>query len=201
KITEEVCFDATCRAEKIAAHRAASATAAPKPAATQSPTPTTSPTAKPRPTRSAEKPAPAAPPRAVQERIHAIHRQAAAAEIRADAQMVQVYAALALLTELGRLFLGSQKDDPLEKRGIRRSLGTDGYRSALIPQLYALPPAELVELTAELAALVAFRENGPHTGNGYLTGVHATLRVLSVDLSKHFVVDADFLSLHTKSGI
>jgi PRTRC genetic system ParB family protein len=141
-------------------------------------------------------------PTRVRERIHEIQRRAAAVEIARNAKMVQVYAILALVTEL-RLHHGDKDEgNPLTQRGITSCLGREG-RGMAIAQLYALEEAVLQQITAELAGRIAeFNPSGTSfIDPAYLGGAQASLRVLNVDLAQHFTLDAAFLSLHTKSGM
>jgi PRTRC genetic system ParB family protein len=203
-VTEDVCFDLTCRDGKIAAHRASSARpglASPRGPHQNESTgsrPTTQPLRQPTPhgKRSAQPDA----SRAVQEKIRAIHRAAAGAEVQDNPKMIQVYAALALLKELGWLERAARQDDPLTKRGIQRPLMN--ARASLLETLYGLDEKTLGDLMAELASRVASAEDSPRLPEEtYLPGSRATLRLLAVDLARHFVLGKDFLSVHTKAGI
>jgi ParB family transcriptional regulator, chromosome partitioning protein len=142
----------------------------------------------------------AAPPRRVQDAIDDIHRRAAATEVAANPKMAQVYAVLALLLELGALN-DDTEDDPIAQLGIKREVRGE-TRVHLIKALYALDTKVLLKLTADLAARVAGGHVvNSHFGVDYLKGAQGTLRVLNTQLSHHFTLDAEFLAVHTKSGI
>lgn len=202
RVTEDVCFDLTCHAGKVKAFKATTpaaptAHAAPSAAAVgrASPRPLAAPARK----APADRPKPtAAPSRKLQDKIDAVHRRAAAAEVTRDPKMPQVYAILALLAELG-IMRSSRKGDPLLKHGIERPLQGDA-RMYLIGALYQQPADLLAQLMSELAGLVASHTEPDSTGRftDYLGGAQRTLAVMKIDLAQHFTLDADFLSAHTK---
>lgn len=202
KLTKDVCFNLTCRSEKIAAFHATLNAPEPQDEAPSQVSAPSAASAKNQKNQTRKSSAGAAAlPKRVLELIHGVHCRAAAVEVERNKKMVQVYAALALLEELKLVHTSSGAGDPLTKRGIKR--GSSDTRTALIGPLYALESTELSALTVELAARISTRgsEETSHHGTLYLKGAQSTLRVLDVDLAQHFCLDAQFLEAHTKAGI
>jgi ParB family transcriptional regulator, chromosome partitioning protein len=201
KLTTDVCFDMACHQEKVAAHQATlqasvnASTTASEPSSTEpqgESTPSTKSTA-----HNGKGPAAAATPKRVLELIHDVHRRVAATEVSRDSKMVQVYAVLALVHELGIMHHPRDADDVLSKHGVRRR--DNDPRTHLIGALYALDAPALFEIAAELAGQLAGRHDIDTAR--YLKGSQTSLKVLGVDLAQHFCLDASFLKAHTKAGI
>jgi ParB family chromosome partitioning protein len=195
RVTKDVCFDLSCRARKVRDFKGAVPVAHSPPRPPKDHAVTTN--------RAVKAPAPKTGAgyiaRKLQDRIDAVHRKAAATEVSADPRMTQVYAILALLRELGTM--NSHKGDPLHKRGIARP-ATGDARTPLIAALYEQADEVLAQILAELAGLVACRtQDDAIRFTDYLEGTRRTLAVMRVDLSRHFSINAEFLSAHTKEQI
>jgi ParB family transcriptional regulator, chromosome partitioning protein len=209
RLTRDLCFNLACRAEKIAAYEAQRTEAQADDEGTVSSDETNEENPSHRTTSGSyrhtrknarNKASHAAAPKRVQERINAIHRAAAAAEVTANKKMTQVYAILALLHELGGLHLDLDDSDPFRARGIQRTASDP--RSALIRTLYAREESDLSEIMANLAGRIATKGiNDAIHGPQYLKGAYATLHAVDANLVNHFCLDGSFLEVHTKSGI
>lgn len=210
EVTEDVCFDPACRQQKMAAYRALldeQKTPEPNARADETATSTSKTSGNPSRSASAKKKRKTqvganAMPGAVRDFIKGVHRRAAGAEVRGHAKMGKVYAVIALLGELSMLGTSRVADDLLKSFGVERDRQGDP-RVRLLPALHQLEPAALDQLTLELAARIAEREEGGGLSPpvDYLEGARTTLRVLDAPLEKHFVIEAKFLATHTKAGI
>jgi len=205
ELTEDVCDNLVCYREKVAEYQ--SATSAPKSTSDDSKSDgkatgrksSTKSTTKGAKSTAKKSTAASEQPKRVMEFVHVVHRNAAAAEIKQDAKMVSVIAAMSLLNELSLVRSGGD-DDPLKTVGIKRKSGNHS-RDALMVDLYGLESNRLNGLIAELSSRIALYQSSFGDNSEYLDGAKQTLKLLGVDLTKHFTVDKSFIEIHTKSGI
>ncbi|AUB85142.1 PRTRC system ParB family protein [Candidatus Thiodictyon syntrophicum] len=192
QITEDVCFNPTCRAEKQQGYRRLLATPQDAPAATD-PGTVAAPAARPKKRQAAatqqpagESPHAEATPQKVQDVTDAKLRAIAADLAQEDARVARAVRLYALLRDTG--FTDT------EKLGV---VAVPIARASAMTVLVALADAQCVALEAALVRYVLMERN-----DGDLPGATvAILTTTQTDLTQRFRVDEPFLRAHRKAGM
>lgn len=121
-------------------------------------------------------------------------RRIASEKVTSSPTMVAVYSVLALKSEAAE----SKQIEALEKKF--KFLKTR-ERGKLIKHLFSQTDAVLEEITHTYVASIAQQSDQNYVDEPYLKGAKITLACLGINLTEHFVVNEDFLKLHTKGGL
>jgi len=213
EVTEGVCFNTSCHAEKVAVYKAELKAAIPVTSAGQPiiasiATPATA-TASTAPKRGVTKATASTTPKKVLELVEAEHRKIAAAEVSADSRMVRLFAITAMLTDASNRTLDGGKDEyerVLAAHGLKNN-GTGAqlsgsYRAALLARLHALDDSALENIARAAAAALAGAKGEAHLpNNGQTQTNRAAIKLIKADIGKYFTLDKVFLEAHTKGGI
>lgn len=207
KVTGSTCFNLPCHKERVKAYQNIIATDTVPVADESEDTPQT-PTAPKAPTQAqaqatgkpASKPkaAKSAIPQVIVDRHHKIHREAAAAKLadKADLRTAQIMAILALMADSSQSFTNQPEGWP---SGL-----SDLGRTKAATLLDAMTDDDLNRIQIELASNALNRATKGYNANGKdaygsLAEWYSSTR--KADLSKHFVMDADYLKSFTKPVI
>ena len=186
-VKEDVCFNLICRDKKVAVYQKACANESPPDKSTSRTQRQTSKTST-RGNKKTGKSAVAGTPRKVEDNIHAFIREQAAQVAKRDPGTVRAVALHALLSAANLL----------------GELGkTRPSRAEAIHILHEMSDMELEALELKAVTVQLTRTSGEFGSDAtdYVKSAAQVLVTTQTDLIGRFVLDADFLSAHTKSGI
>jgi len=201
QVTKDVCFDTSCHRTKVAAYQASlrpSDPVTPEETQAEPATSVSKGSAKKSTTKSSA--AAKAVPKRIEDLIHRFWRDTAATAVLDDAQVVLAYAVYAL-TQLA----GSEgRDKALRAAGFKTADFRLDLGAKAIEMLLKADKEKLLALQTALA--VGFVRDKLENGHGKSTPMlvdvaKRTLKHCGTALDQHFVLNEEFLSSHTKSGI
>lgn len=199
KVTESICFNLPCLKEKVASYQNIIATdTAPAPAQTASTPDTGSANEKPASKPKAKPKAPTTP-KAILATHHKVHREAAAAHLKetSDRRSMQIITLLALMQD------GNLAPTPKPESWPTSLTGTNRASAAMILDTYTVEELDAMQLDLVCRSLHTSTsgfagENGADTFGSVAEWYSANQEV---GLTKHFVMDADYLKAFTKPVI
>lgn len=195
-VTDEVCFNTACMAEKVALMHAPVSSehsteqgAEADVAKDKKTTPKT-----PKPTKLPSMPTVASTPSKVIEAVDAFYRGVAKDIVAGSASVRLAIAAYAMWVDTGRAFDLSAYETDEVNMGSRN-------RDELVGAFCRLPIENLALMVSEMALYIAGHRKDEFSDKSLIKTAVSIVKVTNTDLTGKFNLSADFLKAHTKAGI
>jgi ParB family transcriptional regulator, chromosome partitioning protein len=199
QIEEDICFDVTCNTKKVNAllKEQRGQLSVVKNDKDDSPEKETKNSTAP---KSKAKKTVAETPKRVLDHVHKAIHAAAGKEVFEDNKMIRIYSIIALADAHKGSLTESMVLPVLKQHNVKKLFASSHSNGEKIEELYPLEDKALSDLIKIFASAMA-GENQSESYSGYLDTAKTTLKLCGADMTKHFVIDQDYLETLTIKGL